>query len=145
MGHPPEKMGQGQCEYIKGDGQRCKAPAVDGAGRCISHTTEPKYIEVRTKARSRGGSAVRSRLEATPGDVERHKPADSQEGALEAQLVAIGAMRSMLESDPHNLRVAAALSLASRRLSQQLISTDLDQRLRAVEEELKKRKRGRER
>jgi len=122
----------------------CKHPGcgsaflVDGE-YCWNHSPTVSDEE-RARARSRGGSAVRRRLEATPGDIESHKPDSTQQAALEAQRAAIGAMLSALQADPHNLKISSALSLAAKRLSQQLVAVDLDERLRAVEEELERRK-----
>ena len=75
--------------------------------------------------RARGGLTVKSRLEATPEDIEKHKPDATQQAALDAQRASIGAMLSALEKDPHNLKIAAALSLAAKRLSAQIQSTIL--------------------
>ena len=103
----------------------CNAFAVDGEGYCINCTTDP-VMKARVEAgRARGGLAVRSRLEATPADIERHKPDATQQAALDAQRVSMGAMLSALEADPRNMKIAAALSLAAKRLSAQIQSTVL--------------------
>lgn len=101
----------------------CNGFAVDGVGYCINCTTDPD-LKARVEAgRARGGLSVISRSMATPADIERHKPDATQQAALDAQRASIGAMLSALEIDPHNLKIAAALSLAAKRLSAQIQST----------------------
>lgn len=103
----------------------CGAFSVDDEGYCINHT-ERADLKAKVQAgRARGGLTVKSRLEATPEDIERHKPDATQQAALDAQRASIGAMLSALEVDPHNLKIAAALSLAAKRLSAQIQSTIL--------------------
>jgi len=48
-----------QCEYIKEDGDQCGAYAV-GRGRfCISHSNDPKIMDIKAKAvRNRGKSVI---------------------------------------------------------------------------------------
>ena len=122
----------------------CNAFPCNGEGYCINHTEDPDLQAKLQAGRSRGGAAVRSRLSATPGDVEKHLPDKTQESALEAQLTAVASMLAMLESDPANLKVATALSQACGRLSRQLAMHDLEERLVEIEKKLEigKRKRA---
>ena len=55
-----------RCEFLKPDGERCKARARPGRPFCIFH--DPQCAQQRTEARRRGGQ-TRSRPAATlPGD-----------------------------------------------------------------------------
>lgn len=103
----------------------CNGFVVDREGYCINCTTDPVLKAKVEAGRARGGLTIKSRLEATPADIERHKPDATQQAALDAQRISMGAMLSALEIDPHNLKIAAALSLAAKRLSAQIQSTVL--------------------
>jgi len=96
--------------------------------------------EERAQARVKGGAASRNMLKARPEDLEKHLPAQSQQGALEAQMTAIAALKAQLERNPADTKAAIALSAASKRLSAQLTATDIERRLRELEEMLGKRK-----
>ena len=48
-----------QCEYIKQDGQRCRAMAMRGAALCISHN--PAAASLKRRATQKGGRNRRAR------------------------------------------------------------------------------------
>jgi len=133
MGRPPEKMGQGQCEYIKDDGQRCKAPAVDGAGRCISHTEVPRYVEARTRSHIKGGLAARAKYAVQPSDELPEVDLQSIDDLLALQERAAQVALALLQKDPGNLAAAKELSLISKRAADVIKLTKLSKEWQEIE------------
>ncbi len=123
------------CDYIKPDGERCKALPMKGEGYCYAH--HPDLEDKRRAAASKGGKrGGRGRARPGGGDIKDVKAwllklaSDVEEGRLEAK---DGSVVSQI------LNVFLRGVEVERKIKE---SEELEERLEALEGVLKGRKAG---
>lgn len=52
-----------ECEFVKENGEKCRAPALDGDTLCYFHSEDPEKKKARKEASSRGGAHPYTSLE----------------------------------------------------------------------------------
>jgi hypothetical protein len=124
-----------RCEFIRPDGRRCRARPRTGRPYCFAH--DPESQEARAAA-CRAGGQQRSRRAATLPDTEP----DAELGTVADVCRFLGRIANGTAKGKIDARVANAVTYTLTSLANAIAKSDLEERLRRVEEQLAADKRS---
>lgn len=120
-----------RCRFVKSDGTPCRANARRGSRRCFFHSTDAAAARARQKARKAGGRARSRKAVVLPrgtSDVPLESVADV------VRLLATTINRT--QRGAIDVKVANATGYLASVLLRTLQESDIETRLRALEEAL---------
>jgi hypothetical protein len=114
-----------QCQHVKPDGTRCKARALSGSTACFFHS--PETVTQRREARRQGGRTRNRKPDRGPVE-------DLPLGTVAEVVTVLGRTINDVRAGRLEAKVGNAVACLVGQLLAALRGSDLDARLRALEE-----------